>query len=92
MAESDISLHEYVRTSAKNDGAVTHAWRLIFQVCRLSGTAAFIDEAGLGPEGKELRKAIRTRNTPALSMAAESSPRTPSMFSCTFIELLVHSE
>jgi hypothetical protein len=43
-----------------------HARRLILRVCHLAGTAAFIDEAGLGPEGKELRKAIRSRNTAAL--------------------------
>ena len=66
MAESDISLHDHGRSPAKNDAALTHARRLILRVCHLAGTAAFIDEAGLGPEGKDLRKAIRSRNTAAL--------------------------
>jgi hypothetical protein len=66
MAESDISLHDRGRSPARNDAALAHATRLILQVCRLSGTAAFIDEAGLGPDGKDLRKAIRGRNTAAL--------------------------
>jgi hypothetical protein len=66
MAESDISLHDHGRSPAKNDAALTRARRLILQVCHIAGTAAFIDEAGLGTEGKELRKAIRSRNTAAL--------------------------
>ncbi len=66
MAESDISLHDHGRSPAKNDAALTHARSLILRVCHLAGTAAFIDEAGLGPEGKDLRKAIRSRNTAAL--------------------------
>jgi hypothetical protein len=66
MAGSDISLQDHGRSPAKNDTALTHARSLILRVCHLAGTAAFIDEAGLGPDGKDLRKAIRTRNTPAL--------------------------
>jgi hypothetical protein len=66
MAESDISLHDHGRSPAKNDAALTHATRLILQVCHIAGTAAFIDEAGLGPEGNEVRKAIRGRNTAVL--------------------------
>jgi hypothetical protein len=66
MAESDISLHDHGRSPAKKEAALTHARRLILQVCHHSGTAAFIDDAGLGPEGKDLRKAIRSRNTAAL--------------------------
>jgi hypothetical protein len=66
MAESDISLHDRGRSPAKNDTALTRARSLIPRVCHLAGTAAFIDEAGLGPEGKDLRKAIRSRNTAAL--------------------------
>jgi hypothetical protein len=66
MAESDISLHDHGRSPAKNGPALSHARRLILRVCQLAGTAAFIDEAGLGPEGKEVRKATRTRNTAAL--------------------------
>jgi hypothetical protein len=66
MAESDISLHDHGRSPAKNGPALIHAPRLILQVCHLSGTAEFIDEAGLGPDGKDLRKAIRSRNTAAL--------------------------
>jgi hypothetical protein len=66
MAEGDVSLHDHGRSPAKNDAALTHARSLILQVCHLSGTAAFIDEAGLGPDGKDLRKAIGTRNTAAL--------------------------
>jgi hypothetical protein len=66
MAESDISLHDYGRSPAKNDAALTHARCLILRVCHLAGTEAFIDEAGLGPDGKDLRKAIRSRNTAAL--------------------------
>jgi hypothetical protein len=66
MAESDISLHDHDRSPAKNDAALTHALSLILRVCHLAGTAAFIDEAGLGPDGKDLRKAIRSRNTAAL--------------------------
>ena len=62
MAEIDISLHGYGRSPAQNDAALTHARSLILQVCHLAGTAAFIDEAGLGPDGKDLRKAIRGRN------------------------------
>jgi hypothetical protein len=60
MVESEISQHDW------NEAALAHATRLIFQVCRIAGTAAFIDEAGLGPEGKDLRKAICSRNTAAL--------------------------
>jgi hypothetical protein len=48
MVESEISQHDW------NEAALAHATRLIFQVCRIAGTAAFIDEAGLGPEGKDL--------------------------------------
>jgi hypothetical protein len=66
MAASDISLHDHGRSRAKDDAALTHARSLILRVCQLAGTAAFIDEAGLGPEGKDLRKAIRSRNTAAL--------------------------
>jgi hypothetical protein len=67
MAESDIiSVHDHSRSSAKIDAALAHATRLILKVCGIAGTAAFIDEAGLGPEGKEFRKAIRFGNTGAL--------------------------
>jgi hypothetical protein len=66
MAESDISLNDYGRSPAKNDAALTRARSLILRICHLAGTAAFIDEAGLGPDGKDLRKAIRCRNTAAL--------------------------
>jgi hypothetical protein len=66
MAESDISLHDHGRSLANNDAALTHARSLILRVCHIAGTAAFIDEAGLGPEGKDLRKAIRSRNTAAM--------------------------
>jgi hypothetical protein len=66
MAESDISLHDHGRAPARNQAALTYATQLILQVCHLAGTAAFIDEAGLGPDGKDLRKAIRSRNTAAL--------------------------
>jgi hypothetical protein len=67
MAESSIiSAHDHGRSPAKNDAALTHAVRLILKVCRIVGTAAFIDEAGLGLDGKDLRKAIRGRNTAAL--------------------------
>src|SRR5580693_3632325 len=66
MAASDISLHDHRRASARNEAALTHATRLIFRVCHIAGTAAFIEESGLGPEGKDLRKAIRSRNTAAL--------------------------
>src|SRR5262249_48233005 len=66
MAESDISLHDYGRSPANNDAALSHARSLILGVCHLAGTAAFIDEAGLGPDGKDLRTAVRSRNTAAL--------------------------
>jgi hypothetical protein len=66
MAESDVSLHDHGRSPAKNDAALTRARSLILRVCHLAGTEAFIDEAGLGPDGKDLRKAIRSRNTAAL--------------------------
>jgi hypothetical protein len=66
MVESEISQHDCGRSSARNEAALAHATRLILRVCRIAGTAAFIDEAGLGPEGKDLRKAIRGRNTAAL--------------------------
>jgi hypothetical protein len=66
MVESDISLHDHGRSLANNDAALTHARSLILRVCHIAGTAAFIDETGLGPEGKDLRKAIRSRNTAAL--------------------------
>jgi hypothetical protein len=65
MIATDISLHDRRRSPAKNP-AFAHATRLVFQVCHIAGTAAFIDEAGLGPDGKDLRKAIRNRNTAAL--------------------------
>jgi hypothetical protein len=66
MAESDISLHDRGRSPGRNNAALAHATRLILKVCHIAGTAAFIDESGLGPEGKDLRKAIRSRNTAAL--------------------------
>jgi hypothetical protein len=66
MAESGISLHDRGRSPAKTDAALVHARSLILRVCHIAGTAAFIDEAGLGREGKDLRKAIRGRNTAAL--------------------------
>jgi hypothetical protein len=66
MAGSDISLQDHGRSPAKNDTALTRARSLILRVCHLAGTEAFIDEAGLGPDGKDLRKAIRSRNTAAL--------------------------
>jgi hypothetical protein len=66
MDEGDIRLSDNGRTPGREDAAITHATQLIVQVCHIAGTAAFIDEAGLGPEGKELRKAIRSRNTAAL--------------------------
>jgi hypothetical protein len=65
MTDTEISISDLGRLPAENDRARAHARRLIFQVCHLSGTAAFIDEAGLGPDGK-LRKAIRSRNTAVL--------------------------
>src|SRR6201986_980128 len=66
IAGSDLSKNDHGRSSAKNDAALTHARSLILRVCHLAGTAAFIDEASLGPEGEELRMAIRSRNTAAL--------------------------
>jgi hypothetical protein len=66
MAESGISLHDRGRSPAKTDAALAHARSLILRVCHIAGTAAFIDEAGLGPDGKDLRKAIRGRSTAAL--------------------------
>jgi hypothetical protein len=66
MDEGDISLQDHGRSLAKNDAALTRARSLILRVCHLAGTAAFIDDAGLGPDGKELRKAIRNRNTGVL--------------------------
>jgi hypothetical protein len=66
MAESDISPRDHGRSPTQYDAALTHALSLILRVCHIAGTAAFIDEAGLGPEGMDLRKAIRGRNTAAL--------------------------
>jgi hypothetical protein len=66
MAASDLSTNDDGRSPAKTDAAHTHARSLILRVCHLAGTAAFIDEVGLGPEGKDLREAIRSRNTAAL--------------------------
>jgi hypothetical protein len=66
MTGSEISVSDLSRSPTKNDAALTHARCLILRVCHLSGTAAFIEEAGLGPDGKELRKAIRSGNTAAL--------------------------
>jgi hypothetical protein len=66
MADAEISVSDLGHSLAEDDPALTHATRLILQVCHIAGTAAFIDEAGLGPEGKDLRKAIRSRNTAAL--------------------------
>src|ERR1700729_3508691 len=66
MAETDISPRDHGRSPTKYDAALTHARSLILRVCHIVGTTAFIDEAGLGPDGKNLRKAIRNRNTAAL--------------------------
>jgi hypothetical protein len=66
MDEGDIGLSDNGRSPGREDAAITHATRLILQVSHIAGTAAFIDEAGLGPDGKDLRKAIRGRNTAAL--------------------------
>jgi hypothetical protein len=51
MAESGISLHDRGHSPAKTDAALTHARSLILRVCHVAGTAAFIDETGLGPDG-----------------------------------------
>jgi hypothetical protein len=66
MADTEISVSDVGHSPAKNDAALSHALSLILRVCHLAGTAAFIDDAGLGPDGKDLRKAIRSRNTAAL--------------------------
>jgi hypothetical protein len=66
MAESDISSPDHGRPPTKIDAALTHARHLILQVCHLSGSAAFIEEASFGREGKDLREAIRSQNTAAL--------------------------
>ena len=66
MADTEISVFDLGHPPAENDPALTHARCLILRVCHIAGTAAFIDEAGLGPDGKDLREAIRTRNTAAL--------------------------
>jgi hypothetical protein len=66
MADTEISVSDLGLPSPENDLARAHDTRLIRDVCHIAGTAAFIDEAGLGPEGKDLRKAIRSRNTAAL--------------------------
>jgi hypothetical protein len=66
MADPEISLCNLGRSPAEEDPALAHATRLVLQVCHIAGTAAFIEEAGLGPEGKDLRKAIRDRNTATL--------------------------
>ena len=66
MTQSDINLHDHDCSSAKDDAALSHARRLILRICQLAGTAAFIDEAGLGPGGRDVRKAIRTQNTASL--------------------------
>jgi hypothetical protein len=66
MVESGISLSDLSRPPAEIDAALDHAKRLVHRVCDLAGTAAFIDDAGLGREGKDLRKAIHSRNTAVL--------------------------
>jgi hypothetical protein len=66
MADTEISVSDASGPPAEDDRALTHATRLIVQICHIAGTADFIDEAGLGSEGKDLRKAIRSRNTAAL--------------------------
>jgi hypothetical protein len=73
MADTEISVSDLGRPPAENDPARTRATRLIRHVCHIAGTAAFIDEAGLGPEGKDLRKAIRSRNT-APCLISSSQP------------------
>jgi hypothetical protein len=66
MSDAEVSVFGLGCSPAGDDPALTHATRLILKVCHLAGTPAFIDEAGLGPDGKDLRKAIRSRNTAAL--------------------------
>jgi hypothetical protein len=66
MADTEIQLSHSGRSRPGEDPALTHATRLILQVCHIAGTTAFIDDAGLGPDGKDLRKAISTRNTAIL--------------------------
>jgi hypothetical protein len=66
MSDAEISVCGLGRSPGENDPALTHATRLILRVCHIAGTAAFIDEAGLGPAGKDVRKAIGGRNTAAL--------------------------
>src|SRR5580693_9730227 len=73
-------LHDHGRSPAKNNAALTHSRSLILRVCHLAGTAAFIDESGLGPEGKDLRKAIRSRNTVALVRLAGRRLELPRYF------------
>ena len=63
MAGSIISRSDHGRALVGNDAALAHATRLILRVCRLAGTATFIDEADLAPD---VRRAIRNRDTAAL--------------------------
>jgi hypothetical protein len=66
MADADISVSDLDHSPAEDGPALAHATRLILRVCHVAGTAAFIDDVGLGSDGKDLRIAIRSRNTAAL--------------------------
>jgi hypothetical protein len=54
------------RPRAKDSAALDHATQLILRVCRIAGSASFVDDARETLEAEGVREAVRTRNTAAL--------------------------
>jgi hypothetical protein len=65
MGPNTIS-HPDPRPRAKDGAALDHATQLILQVCRIAGSASFVDDARESLEAEGVREAVRTRNTAAL--------------------------
>jgi hypothetical protein len=66
MAGTEIGVFDSGYSSGENGRALAHAIWLILPLCHLVDPAAFADETGFGQEGRDLRKAIQSRNTAAL--------------------------
>jgi hypothetical protein len=54
------------RPRAKNRSALDHATGLILQVCRVAGSASFVDEARESLAAEGVDAAVRSRNTAVL--------------------------
>jgi hypothetical protein len=59
------------RPRAKDSAALDHATQLILRVCRIAGSASFVDDAREALAAEGVHAAVRTRNTTALFRTGE---------------------